>query len=85
MINVRMPSELLEKLDRSIAQGERSSFIIAAIEEKLEWEQLIDSVKKMAGMLSEDEVPYWSTSEKTIDWVQEQRSIQAHKGINPSE
>lgn len=81
IVNIRMPEELLDQLDRFVAEGERSAFIVRAIEEQLRKERLLAAVQGMAGFISEEEAPYWSTPEQVSDWVLAQRKIGAEKGL----
>jgi metal-responsive CopG/Arc/MetJ family transcriptional regulator len=68
--HVVLPEELVERIDVRIGKRRRSHFIEEAIEEKLARMDQAKALKKLIGILKDGNVPeYWSTPEKTSEWV----------------
>ena len=75
---VAFQKELVAAVDRLVGRRKRSAFVVDAVQEKLEREQLGRALAETRGILDKDSHPEWSTPEKTSAWVRELRAI-AHQ------
>jgi metal-responsive CopG/Arc/MetJ family transcriptional regulator len=68
--HVILPEELVKQIDAQIGKRQRSRFIEEAIKEKLARIDQAKALKKLVGILKDGNIPeYWSTPEKTSEWV----------------
>lgn len=71
--HVVLPEDLVAEVDRLAGKRKRSAFIEDAVRSKVRREKLGEALQKCAGILNPDDYPYWSTPEKTSEWVRESR------------
>lgn len=71
--HVVLPASLLEQVDRIARGRKRSSFIAAAVREKLARERLRIRLHSSAGVIDSAQYPEWQTPERTSRWVRRRR------------
>ncbi len=72
--HVILSEELLAGVDTLVGKRKRSRFVEDAVREKLERERLGEALRATAGILSEEDYPYWSSPEKVAEWVRRSRA-----------
>ena len=73
--NLMLPRDLVAQVDRVAGPRGRSRFVAEVLEAALRRERLREALRAGVGMLTDDTTPdYWSTPERVIQWVTEQRS-----------
>lgn len=71
--HVVLPAELLREIDARVGQRRRSEFIQEAIEEKLNLLERVEAFRRVAGSISDGDVPEWDTRESTDEWLRKLR------------
>ena len=71
--HVVLPDELVQEVDRMVGPRKRSEFVERAVREELRRDRLDWALEHGAGILREDSPEYWSTPEKTIEWIRSMR------------
>jgi metal-responsive CopG/Arc/MetJ family transcriptional regulator len=71
--HIIMPAELVAEIDAQVGPRKRSRFVQEAVEEKLQRNRLRASLPKMAGSLTNVDIPGWESSEAAAEWVRAQR------------
>ncbi len=67
--HVVLPDELLAELDEVVGPRGRSEYIAEALREKLLRERQHRALIASAGILADEDIPEWETSEAVIEWV----------------
>ena len=80
--HVVLPDELVEGVDDLVGKRNRSRFIAEATEKELRRERLREAIRKGAGILSDEDYPEWSTSDKVVEWVRKLRDTPSIRGEN---
>jgi len=73
-VNVTLPEDLVEALDRVAGPRQRSAFAERAIRKAIRRERLRLSIERTAGSLPADRYPHWRTSEAVVEWVRDMRA-----------
>lgn len=71
--HIAIPEDLIDEIDQRAGPRGRSQFVVEAIREKLEHEQLGEALEKYAGALKHEKHPEWATSEDVSKWVHDGR------------
>jgi hypothetical protein len=75
--HISLPADLIAEIDEIAGPRKRSQFIEEAVRTKLlneRQKRAMEAVLKGPGLDSEEH-PYWSTPEKTSQWVRESRQF----------
>jgi metal-responsive CopG/Arc/MetJ family transcriptional regulator len=72
--HVVLPDELLSELDDLVGPRGRSQYIADAVREKMMRERQHHALIASAGILADEEIPEWETSEAVIEWVSRGRT-----------
>lgn len=75
--HVVLPDELVQDVDRLVGKRKRSHFMKEAIKEKLKRDRLLSALEETAGIISRDDYPDWSSTEKVAAWVRRCRQEDA--------
>lgn len=78
--NLLLPKGLVEQVDRYAGPRGRSRFVAEALEARLKRERLREAIESTAGVLSAEDYPHWSTSDKVVEWVRASRSEETDPG-----
>lgn len=81
--NLSLPADLVRDLDAVAGKGNRSAFVEVAVRKAIKREQLRLAFERSAGILKAKDYPYWSTSEKVVEWVREARAEETDSGPEP--
>jgi metal-responsive CopG/Arc/MetJ family transcriptional regulator len=81
--NLSLPADLVRDLDAIAGKGNRSAFVEAAVRKAIKREQLRLAFERSAGILKTEDYPYWSTSDKVVEWVREARAEETDSGPEP--
>jgi len=73
-VTVSLPKSLLERLRERVPGRQRSSFIAAALEERLALEDQLEAIKESAGSWSGEDYPGLVSDEDIDRWLAELRS-----------
>ncbi len=73
-VNLSLPEDLVESLDRVAGPRQRSAFAEEALRRAIRREKLRLSIERTAGSLPADRYPHWRTSEAVVAWVREMRA-----------
>lgn len=73
--HVILPKELVEAVDETVGQRNRSHFIEEAVREKLARARLIEAFDRAAGSLADVDIPGWETPEAASEWVRRSRQL----------
>jgi metal-responsive CopG/Arc/MetJ family transcriptional regulator len=73
-VNLSLPEDLVQSLDRVAGPRQRSAFAEEAIRKAIRRERLRLSIERTAGSLPADRYPHWRTSEAVVEWVREMRA-----------
>lgn len=68
-----LPEDLIAEVDRVAGKRKRSSFVEAAIREKLARRRMSIALEKCAGILDLASHPEWGTPEGVSEWVRASR------------
>lgn len=71
--HVVLPDKLVQDVDKLVGKRRRSHFMEEAIREKLKRDKLLSALQQTAGIISADDYPDWSTTEKVAAWVRQCR------------
>ena len=80
--HVLLPDELVEEIDELVGKRNRSRFLTEAATERLRRERLRRTIREGAGILSDEDYPEWSTSDKVVEWVRKLRETPSIRGEN---
>jgi metal-responsive CopG/Arc/MetJ family transcriptional regulator len=78
--HVVLPDKLIEDVDKLVGKRNRSRFISEVVEERLRREGLRRAIEKGAGILSDEDYPEWSTTEKIAEWLRDLRETPSIRG-----
>ena len=67
--HVVLPDDLIAELDELVGPRGRSEYIADALREKLLRERQRQALIASAGILADEDIPEWETSEAVIEWV----------------
>jgi metal-responsive CopG/Arc/MetJ family transcriptional regulator len=67
--HVVLPDDLIAELDEVVGPRGRSEYIADALREKLLRERQRQALIASAGILADEDIPEWETSEAVIEWV----------------
>jgi broad specificity phosphatase PhoE len=73
-VTVSLPKSLLERLKERVPGRQRSSFIAAALEERLALEDQLEAIEEFAGSWSGEDHPELRSDEDIDRWLAELRS-----------
>jgi len=73
-VTVSLPKSLLERLRERVPGRQRSSFIAAALEERLALEDQLEAIEESAGSWSGEDYPELVSDEDIDRWLAELRS-----------
>jgi metal-responsive CopG/Arc/MetJ family transcriptional regulator len=73
--HVLLPKDVVEEIDRSVGERQRSAFLTEAAREKLERQRRLQTLERFAGWLKDVDIPGWETPEAAAEWVHRQRRI----------
>jgi Arc/MetJ-type ribon-helix-helix transcriptional regulator len=71
--HVSLPDDLVKDIDELVGKRKRSEFIADALEKSVRSEKMLRVIKEGAGILSDEDYPYWSTPEKVAQWLRDLR------------
>ena len=71
--HVVLPDDLVREVDEQVGARKRSEFIEKAIRAQLRRDKQWDAIEKSFGVLKGRTPEYWSTPEKTTQWVHDLR------------
>lgn len=71
--HVILDDSVLKAIDDKVGQRGRSRFLEEAAREKLERIDLEDAIRKGAGLLKDEDYPYWRDTESVQEWVRASR------------
>ena len=80
--HVVLPDDLVEEVDRLVGKRKRSAFITETLRERLRSDQLLRTLREVAGSVKAADHPEWTTSRKVAAWVRKQRR-QSSQRIGP--
>ena len=78
--NLMLSAELVGEVDRLAGARGRSRFVEEAVRERLRRERARRLVESTIGVLDPAEHPEWSTPDKVVAWVREQRAAETDAG-----
>lgn len=67
--HVVLPDDLIAEIDEIVGPRGRSEYIADALREKLRRERQRRALIASAGILADEDIPEWATSELTSEWV----------------
>ncbi|MCL2336981.1 MAG: ribbon-helix-helix domain-containing protein [Firmicutes bacterium] len=70
---IRFPTDLLNELDKYVAEGNRSKFVIEATRKELHRAKQRKAVQEVAGVFNQKDYPELNTAEDTANWVRNLR------------
>ena len=73
-VNLSLPVDLVNQLDRVAGPRNRSGFAEAALRRAIRREQFHIVATEVAGSLKAEDYPHWRTSEDVVAWVREMRA-----------
>ena len=82
-VNLTLPEDLVEALDRVAGPRQRSAFAEEAIRKAIRREKLRLSIEQTAGSLPAQRYPHWRTSRDVVEWVREMRAEVTTADPNP--
>jgi metal-responsive CopG/Arc/MetJ family transcriptional regulator len=74
--NLLLPRDLVEEVDRVAGERGRSRYVADALRAKLRRDRLREAIDATAGVLSAEDYPEWTTSDKVVEWVRARRAEQ---------
>jgi hypothetical protein len=72
-IHINLSEELVAEIDDIAGKGKRSEYIEEAARKAARRDLLLRTINEGAGILSDEDYPHWSTTEKVIEWVRDLR------------
>lgn len=74
--HVVLSDEVMAAIDRRVGERGRSRFLEEAAREKLERLELDAALHEGAGILKEQDYPYWRDQQAINEWVRAQRQTE---------
>ena len=72
-VHVNLPDELVRDIDDLAGKGKRSEYIAEIVAEEVQARKLQDAIERGAGILSDEDYPHFSSTEKIAQWLRELR------------
>jgi predicted DNA-binding protein len=79
LVHLRLPEELVKRLDQERKGRSRSEVVAEALEAYLKRERLLSFVVEVAGSVGSEEAPHWATTEDVLDYV---RTLREEAGLH---
>uniref|UniRef100_A0A7V4A2H9 Ribbon-helix-helix protein, CopG family n=1 Tax=Thermus tengchongensis TaxID=1214928 RepID=A0A7V4A2H9_9DEIN len=79
LVHLRLPEELVKRLDEERKGRSRSEVVAEALEDYLKRVRLLSLVEEVAGSVGFEEAPHWATPEDVVGYVRTLRGeAEAH-------
>ena len=78
--HVILPDELIKEIDEKVGRRNRSRYIADVVAERIRRDKLVETIRRGAGILSDEDYPEWSTPEKVAAWVRKLRDTPSIRG-----
>jgi predicted transcriptional regulator len=72
-VHITLADDLVREIDEIAGKGKRSEYIAEAVSTAVRRARQRRAIEEGAGMLSDEDYPYWSTPEKIADWLRDLR------------
>lgn len=79
-VNLSLPEDLVDALDRVAGPRRRSAFAEEALRRAIKREQWRLAIERTAGSLPMEHYPHWRTSEDVVEWVRMMRAEETDAG-----
>ena len=80
--HVVLPDEIIKEIDERVGRRNRSRYIAEVLAERIRRERLVETIRRGAGVLRDEDYPEWSTPEKVAEWVRRLRETPSIRGEN---
>jgi len=78
--HVVLPDEIIKEIDEKVGSRNRSRYITEVLSERIRRDKLVETIRRGAGTLRDEDYPEWSTPEKVAEWVRKLRNTPSIRG-----